>query len=335
MEFIKRIDWSKPSTQLIVLGILGFIAFLNFSGDRLETSLSEEFFAKNQAVSEYAYDVAPDMGYDSGVSGRGYDGVMPPIEPTYTPGNDAEDYEVKDYSVTVETRNLAEDCEAISSLMGREDIIFENKNEHDQGCGYTFKVEKDSVAEVLSILEKLDPKDINENTYTIKREITSYASEIEILEKKLATLDQTLTESLESYDRLIAQATSRGDIATMAQINESKITLIERLTLTKIDTTAQLDRLSRAKADSMDRLSYTHFYVSIYENTFVNGEQLKSSWTEAVKSLVQQVNTFAQEVSLGFIAFMFMIAKYALYGVVLLFVARLGFSFAKKVWKNG
>ena len=332
MEFIKKIDWSKPGIQLTFVGLFGVFAFVVLSGGGVGNSFSGVMTNSKQAVTPDAYYAESDMGYAPELSVRNVDSSYISPRPEFAPGNDAEAYEVKDYNATIETRNLEEDCSTVRSLMEREDVIFQNKNEYEQGCSYSFKVAKDSVDEVLAILETLDPKDISENSYTIKREVADYTSEIEILEKKLATLDQTLTESLASYDSLSAQATSRGDVATLAQITDSKITLIERLTVTRIDTVAQLDRLSRAKSDSLDSLIYTNFYVNIYENTFVNREALQSSWVEAVKQLVVDVNTFAQEVSLGFVALLFLVVKYSLYGVVLLFVARFGYSFARKVW---
>lgn len=338
MEFIKKIDWSKPGIQLAFVGVFGLFAFIVLSGNGLQNPMAS--FSKDTEEAMYygdGYAVSPDMdmGYNPELSMRNVEGsIMPPV-PEYVPGNDAEAYEVKDYNATIETRNLEEDCSTVRALMEREEVIFQNKNQYEQGCSYSFKVEKESVEEVLTILESLDPKDLSENSYTIKREVADYTSEIEILEKKLATLDQTLTDSLASYDALSSQATARGDVATLAQITDSKITLVERLTITRIDTVAQLDRLARAKADSLDRLVYTNFYVHIYENTFVNGEEIKTSWVEAVKELVRDINTFAQEVSLGFVALLFMVVKYSLYGVVLLFVARFAYSFARKVWTSG
>lgn len=336
MEFIKKIDWGKPGIQLAFVGVFGLFAFVVLSGNGIQNPITPMFTESKQAMYEDGYAVSSDMGYSPELSMRNVEGGIgiPPM-PEYAPGNDAEAYEVKDYNATIETRNLEADCATVRSLMEREDVIFQNKNEYEQGCSYSFKVEKESVEEVLAILEALDPKDISENSYTIKREVADYTSEIEILEKKLATLDQTLTESLASYDALSAQATARGDVATLAQITDSKITLIERLTITRIDTVAQLDRIARAKADSLDRLVYTNFYVNIFENTFVNGEEIKTSWVEAVKELVRDINTFAQEVSLGFVALLFMVVKYSLYGLVLLFVARFAYSFAKKVWTSG
>ena len=111
--------------------------------------------------------------------------------------------------------------------------------------------------------------------------------------------------------------------------------LVERISISKIEVNAELDRINRSKAEALDRLAYSNFYVNVYENALVNGDSIKESWIAAVQELVSDINTFVQEVSLGFIALMFMVIKFALYGVVLLYVARFGYSYAKKVWSQG
>lgn len=259
---------------------------------------------------------------------------VPVPESGYVPGNDAEAFEVKQYSASIETRDLAADCEAIRSLKSKAEVIFENSNEYERRCSYTFKVEKGSVASVLALIEGLDPKDLSENVYTIKQEVTDYTSEIEILEKKLVSLDATLTEALASYENVTALATRTGDVESLAKIIDSKLGLIERLTNARLETSGQLERIARAKADALDRLTYTYFYVSIYENTYVDGEALKDSWKVAVQRFLVDVNTLIQEMSIGFVTLLLMLVKFALYAVVLLFVLRFGWTFAKQVWNK-
>jgi hypothetical protein len=220
-------------------------------------------------------------------------------------------------------------------LLRRDDVVFESTNKYEEGCSYNFKVKKESVSEVLTILEDLNPKYLNENAYTIKREVTDYTSEIEILEAKLAAYDATLTQSTATYDELIRLATARGDIDALTRATDSKLALVERITVSQIEINSQLDRINRGKAEALDKLAYSNFYVNVYENPLVNGDSIKDSWVAAVQALVSDINTFVQEVSLGFVALMFMLVKFALYGVVLLYVARFGYSYAKKVWSQG
>ena len=102
-----------------------------------------------------------------------------------------------------------------------------------------------------------------------------------------------------------------------AQLTDSKLNLIERLTMSQIDINAQLERINRSKTEALDRLVYTQFNVSVYENKFIDGKEISNSWTAATQELFRNINNFAQEVSLGFVALLFLIVKYALYGVVL------------------
>jgi hypothetical protein len=335
MEFFKNLSTFQQNVLkfggVFVLGAVAVMALSsNFGLPLPQFSMSKEAVYMEDSVSSDAYYGAPELSVRN-VEG----GIMPPIEPTYTPGADTEDYEVKQYSISFESRNKDKECVAVRDLLNREDVVFENTNEYENGCSYSFKVKKESVEAVLSLLDALNPKEVSENAYTIKREITDYTSEMEILEKKLAAITTTLTESLTTYDSLIAKATAQGDVSSLAQLTDSKLNLLERLTMSQIDISAQLERINRAKTEALDRLIYTQFYVSVYENKFIDGTEIGNSWTAAIQALFRDINNFAQEVSLGFVALLFLIVKYALYGVVLLFVARFGYNFAKKVWVEG
>ena len=336
MEFFKNL--STLQQNVLKFGgvfLLGAVAVMALSGNTglplPQFSMSKEADYMENQVSSDAYYGAPELSVRNVEGG----GIMPPIDPTYTPGADTEDYEVKQYSISFESRNKDKECVAVRDLLNREDVVFENTNEYESGCSYSFKVKKESVETVLALLDTLNPKEVNENAYTIKREVTDDTSEMEILEKKLAAITTTLTESLATYDSLIAKASAQGDVASLAQLTDSKLNLLERLTMSQIDINAQLDRLNRAKTDALDQLVYTQFNVSVYENKFINGKEIGDSWTAAIQTLFRDINNFAQEVSLGFVALLFTIVKYALYGVVLLFVARFGYNFAKKVWVEG
>ena len=91
-------------------------------------------------------------------------------------------------------------------------------------------------------MDTLNPKEVNENAYTIKREVTDYTRRLKSWRKKLASINTTLTESLATYDALIVKATAQGDVSSLAQLTDSKLNLIERLTMSQIDINAQLER---------------------------------------------------------------------------------------------
>jgi len=335
MNFFTRMNEDTKYSIKVILG-LGLIvaAVAAFTGRFSATpGLFSNVATKNVAMEEMSYGREAAVSYQA-PTGIAMDmDIMPVPTPEFAPGPDAEAFEVKEYYATIETRSLQEDCAVIAELKSRTDIIFESTNEYERGCTYTFKVTKDQVAEVLVLLETLDPKEVNESTYTIKREVDMYTDEITILETKLTTLETMLAESLAAYEQVTALAMRTGDVEGMARIIEGKLAIVERLTQAKLDTVAQLDRLAQAKGDALDKLTYTYFHVSIYENDFVDGGELKDGWTAAVQNFVRELSTLAQDLTLGFVAFAFSVVKFVLYGTLVLFVARFGFRFAKRVWR--
>jgi len=261
--------------------------------------------------------------------------MVPPIDGGYTTGNDSEAFEVKEYAASIETRNRERDCGVIRALKSRTDVIFENANEYDRGCTYTFKVTKGSVEEVLGIIKNLDPKELSESSYTIKREVDDYTSEIQILENKLASLDKTLADAIASYDSITVLATKMGSVESLAKIIDSKLTIIERLTSARIETSNQLERIHRSKNEALDRLAYTYFTVNVYENKFADIKTIQDSWKAAVQQFIRETNVLIQELSIGLVTLFLTIVKFALYFVILLFITRFGWTFAKKVWERG
>ena len=338
MEFLKKLDLTGMQfLKLIALLIIGLVTLSILSG----------FFSNGfgfdsgmgiqsvPSMSPNSYEGMNKMSADESatLSVRNASSIQPPAD-GYAAGNTSEAFEVKEYNARVETRNLDRDCSAVRALKERTDVIFENASEYDRGCNYTFKVEKKSVEEVLGIVKGLDPKELTENSYTIKRAVDDYTSEIQILENKLATLDKTLSDAVSSYENITALATAGGDVGNLAKIIESKIAIIERLTNVRIETSNQLERMNRTKSEALDRLLYTYFTVSMYENTFVDGDEIKSSWKVAVQQFVREINGLVQDLSIGLVALLFLILKYALYFVILLFVIRFGWAFTKEVWGN-
>lgn len=259
--------------------------------------------------------------------------ILPP-RPTPTLGNDAEEYEVTEYNATIETRDREGDCAAIANLKSHSYVVFESTNSYDQGCTFTFKVEHARVAEVLSVIEALNPKELSENTYTIKRQIDDYTSEEEILTKKLISIDETLASATRAYSELTTLATNVQDVESLARILDSRLQLIDRLTQERINVSAQIERLSRAKEDQLDRLVYTYFSVYVYENKYVRGEDIADSWKEALRSFVHTVNKVLQDVTVNLLAFLLVGLQFIIYAVIILVFAKYAWRFVKKYWNT-
>ncbi len=131
---------------------------------------------------------APSMGYGGGAQGampslstRNVALTSPGIPQVPASGEGLDEYEVTDYSASIETRKREETCDAFAELKAKDYVEFESSNSYDSGCSFTFKVQEARVAEILAWLKELNPKYLNENTYTIKRQIDDFTTKEEIL----------------------------------------------------------------------------------------------------------------------------------------------------------
>ncbi|MEX0933539.1 MAG: OadG family protein, partial [Candidatus Paceibacterota bacterium] len=205
-------------------------------------------------------------------------------------GGDAEDYEVTNYRVQIQTRNIENTCGVIFQLKGLDYVVFEHAEESNDYCNYSFKVERERASEILRVIEDLNPRNLSENTRTIKKQVEDFTSEREILEAKQQSINETLESALLAYSEITTLATNIGDAETLAGIINSRIQVIERLTQERINTSAELDRLSRAQAEALDGLDYTHFSVTVVERRFINLEEMGDSWQRAIEQFFLTVN---------------------------------------------
>jgi len=245
-----------------------------------------------------------------------------------------EAYEIKEYNARIDTRNFEDTCYKIANLKVREDVVFENSQEYESSCSYSFKVEADSVDEILALIEELDPRELNENAYTIKELVDDYTSEVEILEKKMASIDATLSSAIEAYDEITVVAKNSRDAQSLATIIDSKIKIIEKLTEEKINITAQLDRLNRAKAEQLDRLAFSYFNVNIFEIKYFDGQALQDSWRSAVKSFVFEFNKIVQDLSINLVLLVVKVIQFAIYALIILLVVKYGWRISKWIWQK-
>jgi prefoldin subunit 5 len=284
---------------------------------------SPDAYISDASTRSYADGASKEMAIDP---------IMPVPEPAPAPGTDAESYEVQDYFVSIETGNGERDCTILQSLKDREEVIFESMNESLYGCTVSFKVKKDSVDSVLSFLNELDPREVNETTYTIKREVSQLETQMDILKTKLAALDTALADALASFADVEAAARRSGDVASLAQVTDSKLNAIERINASRLEVTTELDRLERAKTETLDRMEYVYFSVNVYENEWVRGTDLKDSWVASVQELIRDLNGFLQDLSIGFVQFALTVVKYTLYASVLYIIARPVILRVRRTW---
>lgn len=352
MDFLTKLNIKTSSIlKMAGLAILAIVVLV-FAFKLIGTSFNSLFKKSGVSNISISSQGAPSYDYatESGVATKGEYGMdsfglsirntqisqssMPIYGSSGTTGDDAEEFEVTEYTAYVETRELDKTCSDVAGLKSRGDVIFESSNEYRNSCGYIFKVKKESVADILGIIKGLDPKELSENTYTIKNLVEDFTSQSEILQKKLASIDETLAKAVSAYDNITALATRVQDVETLARIIDSKINIIERLTQERININSQLEMIERSKAEHLDRLEYTYFYVNIVENKIVDPQNLKDSWKAAIKEFVQDVNNIVQDVTINLVAVVLLILQYAIYLLIVLFVAKYGWRVVKRIWRN-
>ncbi len=343
MEFLNKLNL-KPGAILKIAGIvfLAVIALvflfriLGTSFKVMTNGVTSQGYSPMAAADEAMFS---SKGYDmDGGSGaismsvRNAESMMTQIQAVS--GDTAEDFEVTNYNATIETNRLDATCQSVSDLKQKDYVIFESSNRYDHGCYFNFKVKTKEVSGILDIIKAFNPKDLVTNTETIKRLVDDFTSETEILQKKQAVIVSTLENAIKSYDEISKLATQVKDVESLSNIITSKINIIERLSQERISVSEQLDRLARAKADQLDRLEYVYFNVNVYENKFIDSENLKDSWKTAVKRFVSDSNKILQELSIGLAVTILMIIQYLIYIIILLITAKFAWKLAKYIWKR-
>ncbi|OGL78166.1 hypothetical protein A3J43_01790 [Candidatus Uhrbacteria bacterium RIFCSPHIGHO2_12_FULL_54_23] len=302
----------------------------------MQSGGGDSFSLGNMAMEEsaIAYDSAKGMALGAPTLSARNIAPIPPIDGGGTTGSDAEAYEVTQYRGMIETRNKDEACKALFDLKAKDYVIFEQANTYDRGCNVTFKVVRDRVDKVVVIVKSMDPKEFVENSHTIKSQVEDYTSEIGILQKKQAVIEDTLNRAMAAYDEITTLATQTRDAESLARVINSKIQTIERLTNERINISTQLDRLTRSKAEQLDKLDYTYFYLNVIENKYLDGQSIKDSWKAAIREFVRDVNKVAQDVSVNLVPFFLRVLQYLLYAFIILVIAKYAWHLAKRIWKG-
>ena len=252
---------------------------------------------------------------------------------TSAPAN-AQQYEATDYDVSYSTAHYKNTCAAIVGLKSRENVVFESSGEYNNYCEYVFKVKREQASDILDFLKGLKPKELATRTYTIQYQVQDFTSQISILQDKLASIDDTLGKATAAYDEVSTLATKEKDVDSLAGVINSKINTIQQLTQERIDINSQLDLIQRTKADQLDKVDYTYFNVTVSDNSWFVWQDIKDSWNSAIKYSISNVNQMLQNLSVNLVVFLFTIAQYLVYGLILLIVAKYGWKLVKNIWQQ-
>jgi hypothetical protein len=248
------------------------------------------------------------------------------------------EYETRNYSAHIRTHAYDEACAAVESWKPLPYIIFEHANRGDIYCSYRFKAERDSVSTVLAELTKLEPRDITEQTEIVKKQLLEYTSTLDVLQKREALLAKTLDDVSSAYDELVALSKDAQDVETLAKVIDGKLAYIERLSQQRLQVASEIDAIARQKAELSDRVEYVYFDVSIEKLEYVNGDELKDSWTYAVRTFVSDLNQTLQDITFGMLALVLWLVQFLLQGallfVVVLVVAKYGWRATRHFWQK-
>ena len=339
MNIFKNFDWSFKSIAkiigMILLGIIALTVVISLISFSIKTIFNTGYRSQSMGY-DYAYDMDESFYQEKGMAVMSSSKmIMPPMpEPGYSAGNDAEDYEVKEYYGTIKTRKLDETCSVISDLKARKEIIFESSDKNKDYCNYRFKVTNDNAEEIVKLIEDLKPENFNASIYSIKKSIEGYDNELDILSKKLESIENTLEEAQKSYDEISKMATRNNDAETLASIIDSKLKLIDKLTNERLQTKERIDRYNKSKADQLDRLNYTFFNINIYKDLIFDWKEIKDSWKYESKQLVRNINEVFQGISLHLATYLVRFVQVVIYIFISLFLLKFVWLGIKRVWKG-
>ncbi len=341
MHIFKDFDWSAKSIAKVVgavfLGIVAIaiaIALISFSF-RTIFSVGQPQYDYGRGGGGFALE-SMDEGFYAKDMAMATSSFMPPIVPSpgYSTGTDAEDFEVTNYSGTIKTRKLDKTCDTISDLKVKKYVIFEDSNKNDDSCYYSFKVDKDKAEEIVKVIEGLDPEILNVSVQSIKGRVEGVQDELEILKKKLASIEETLEGAQEAYDEISDLATRQRDAETLAKIIDSKLNLIERLSNQRLQTKEQIDRYNEMKSDQLDRLNFTFFSINVYKDLILDWKEIKDSWKFETKELVRNLNDVFQAITLNLVTYLVRFAQVVLYLFISVLLLKFVWIGIRRIWKG-
>jgi hypothetical protein len=251
----------------------------------------------------------------------------------YVAGNDAEAFETKDYTVRYETSDFDNTCTALQDLKPKPNVIFLSATLGDTNCFFSFKVANAEVETILSILKDLDPKDLSEQTNSIKKQLENSLNQKDILTQNLAATEAILNDAIAAYDSLLTTATNAQDSTALAKAVRDKIELIDQLKQRRESTRQQIEWLNRSLAEQQDRLDYAYFSVSVMKRSYFDAKEFAASWQLAVKRMINEVNQVLQKASVGLVSFVLNVALYALYLIIIMLIAKIGWRTIRRIWR--
>ncbi len=337
MDF-KNFDWSFKSIAKVIGLVIAGIVVLTIIISLISLSFKTVFYGGNNydKLNYQNQGFTTEFTKSESDSIRSLNSriVLPPEPGQPTTGDTAEDFEIREHNGTIHTRELEETCKEIAKLKALDYVVFENANEGENSCYYNFKVKIEQENEILAMVKALDPERFNTQIQTIKRIVDDYDSELDILNKKLESIETTLADAQNTYDELQKLATAKEDVESLATIIDSKLNLIDRLTQQRIEIRTEIDQFNKAKSEQLDRLNYAYFNLNIYEDLYIDIERIKKTWQSEIKAFVRNVNDMLQNLTVNLVEYVLNFLLVSIYFFISLGLLKIVWVVTKKIWRK-
>jgi hypothetical protein len=335
MNFFANFDWSVKSLAkvfgvfiagVIVLAIIAAILGLAFR--MIVQPMGDLSMMRGFAGG------APEAAMmDASYSKMGSN-ILPPVPGSDTVSEDAESYEITDYSVSYRPHDKAKTCETVGALKSREEIVFEESRSDERSCYFRFRVKTASAEEVLAILQSFKPDDLSKNVYSIQKTVEGLTDELKIQEERLTQTESALKDAQSSYNELTILATRKNDVESLTKLIDLKLNTINRLSQERLQISQEIDRIKKNRADQLLRLEYVNFNVNVYEDRLADWKSISDSWKAAVQQFVRDLNELLQNLTVGLVTWIFRAGLGFVYLMIAVGLAKLAWIGGRRIWNQ-
>lgn len=288
------------------------VAYPNEAG----SSLQKEAYAPTRV-----YAPEPDMA------------VAPP-DPGGT-GLYAEDaYEARAYRASISTGDFGRVCDTLEGWKPRADVVFEEATRSDTSARYRFKTTRAAAPDILAALKAFDPDDLTENTEVVKKQVLAYTSELDVLKKREALLQQTLLDVSTAYDELVALSKTTENVKVLATVIDDKLRYLQELSRQRIEVSREIAALAERMADLRDRIDFVYFTVDVAKYRIIDTAALRDAWVRAARDLVDAANVAVQTLTLGFLTLCLLAIKVVFFGALGIVAVKYGWRLAVRLWQS-
>jgi hypothetical protein len=252
---------------------------------------------------------------------------------SYTPSVDTyeeRDYEQRSYSASVRTMRHEKVCEDAYAFADSRDVMLRFSRTDRHGCKYVYAVTRAHAPEFLDRIRELSPYSIVRVTDSGRKQVLRYTGERDILLQKQAMLESLLAETERAYTDVLAQARGAGDVATMNEAIDGKLSHLETLSDKRIRLAQELARLNRNLADTEEQIAFVTVSLQVEGVQIIDGADIAGDWLAAWRTVVETVMGVLIGITLGLIGYIAVVFQYALYAFVLIVAVRYGWLLLRK-----